>query len=113
MVEKSVRALLDKTRMKALYLKMRFAGLSFSVTVSFCGTLGQGGMMDDRRTHHGKSIKSSGKDTNEVLPREHRVAALVKRWLMGTHQGSFEKNTCRLIWTNLRSGSIAAHFFAA
>jgi transposase-like protein len=38
--------------------------------------------------HQRTSIKSSGKDAHEVLPGVHRVAALVKRWLMGTHQGS-------------------------
>lgn len=38
--------------------------------------------------HQSTSIKSSGKDAHEVLPGVHRVAALVKRWLMGTHQGS-------------------------
>ena len=27
-----------------------------------------------------------------MLPGVHRVAALVKRWLMGTHQGSFEED---------------------
>lgn len=42
--------------------------------------------------HQGTSIKGSGKDANEVLPGVHRVAALVKRWLMGTHQGSFEED---------------------
>ena len=26
--------------------------------------------------------------TDEILPRVHRVASLLKRWLMGTHQGS-------------------------
>ena len=35
--------------------------------------------------HQRTSIKSSGKDAHEVLPGVHRVAALVKRWLMGTH----------------------------
>jgi transposase-like protein len=46
----------------------------------------------DEYIHQGTSIKGSGKDANEVLPGVHRVAALVKRWLMGTHQGSFEED---------------------
>ena len=50
------------------------------------------GAAKDEYIHHGTSIKSSGKDANEVLPGVHRVAALVKRWLMGTHQGSFEED---------------------
>lgn len=38
--------------------------------------------------HQSTSIKASGKDAHEVLPGVHRVVALAKRWLMGTHQGS-------------------------
>ncbi|EQD32258.1 hypothetical protein B1A_04099 [mine drainage metagenome] len=48
------------------------------------------GATKDEYLHHGTSVKGSGKEANEVLPGVHRVAALVKRWLMGTHQGSFE-----------------------
>jgi transposase-like protein len=32
-------------------------------------------------------LRGSGADAHEVLPRVHRVASLVKRWLLGTHQG--------------------------
>ena len=52
----------------------------------------------DEYIHERTSIKGSGKDANEVLPgvpldaQRHRVAALVKHWLMGTHQGSFEED---------------------
>jgi transposase-like protein len=45
----------------------------------------------DEHIHHGTSISRSGKEANEVLPGVHRVASLVKQWLMGTHQGSFEE----------------------
>ena len=48
--------------------------------------------LTDEYIHQGTSIKVSGKDANEVLPGVHRVAALVKRWMMGTHQGSFEED---------------------
>jgi len=50
------------------------------------------GATKDEYIHQGTSIKVSGKDANEVLPGVHRVAALVKRWMMGTHQGSFEED---------------------
>jgi transposase-like protein len=33
-------------------------------------------------------IAHSGKTASEVLPGVHRVASLLKRWLMGTHQGA-------------------------
>jgi transposase-like protein len=34
------------------------------------------------------TIKKSGKPAHELLPRVHRVVSLLKRWLMGTHQGA-------------------------
>ena len=33
-------------------------------------------------------VRGSGKTADELLPRVHTVVALVKRWLMGTHQGA-------------------------
>jgi hypothetical protein len=33
-------------------------------------------------------IAGSGFDAHELLPAVHRVAALLKRWLLGTHQGA-------------------------
>ena len=34
------------------------------------------------------AIAASGKTASQVLPRVHRVVSLLKRWLMGTHQGA-------------------------
>ena len=34
-------------------------------------------------------IVNSEKDASELLPQVHLIISLVKRWLMGTHQGSF------------------------
>jgi hypothetical protein len=39
-------------------------------------------------THEAYNVSKSGKQAHELLPAVHRVAALVKRWLLGTHQGS-------------------------
>ena len=49
-------------------------------------------------THQCTSIKGFGKDAHEVLPGVHRVAALAKRWLMDTHQGSIgaDHATCAI-----------------
>ncbi len=38
------------------------------------------------------NIKGSGLPANVTLPAVHRVASLLKRWLMGTYQGSFGKD---------------------
>ena len=38
--------------------------------------------------HKATSVKGSGMQAHKVLPAVHRVAALVKRWLLGTHHGA-------------------------
>ena len=38
-------------------------------------------------THRPRVIRGSGQTASTLLPRVHRVAALLKRWLLGTHQG--------------------------
>jgi transposase-like protein len=38
--------------------------------------------------HKVTNISRSGKPAHEAMPRVHRVAALLKRWLLGTHQGA-------------------------
>jgi len=35
-----------------------------------------------------KQIAGSGQTASQLLPRVHRVVSLLKRWLMGTHQGA-------------------------
>lgn len=41
--------------------------------------------------HNIVNIKRSGMLAHELLPHVSRVAALLKRWLLGTHQGAIEK----------------------
>ena len=42
--------------------------------------------------HHATSIAASGDPAHVVMPRAHRVASLLKRWLLGTHQGAVRPN---------------------
>ena len=42
----------------------------------------------DRRSQ--RAARARGEDPGELLPGVHRVASLVKRWLLGTHQGSVD-----------------------
>jgi ISXO2-like transposase domain len=43
--------------------------------------------------HEVTILRGQGKDAAiELLPRVHRVAGLLKRWLPGTHQGSVSGN---------------------
>jgi transposase-like protein len=41
----------------------------------------------DGYLHEVKTITGSGKEADELLPHVHMVDSLVKRWLIGTHQG--------------------------
>jgi transposase-like protein len=42
---------------------------------------------EDGYIHEVKTISGSGHQAHELLPHVHMVDSLVKRWLMGTHQG--------------------------
>jgi transposase-like protein len=46
------------------------------------------GYTHDRRSQ--RAARARGDDPGELLPGVHRVASLVKRWLLGTHQGSVD-----------------------
>ena len=41
--------------------------------------------------HRTRVIRGSGKKGSTLLPRVHRVASLLKRWLLGTHQGAVSR----------------------
>jgi len=42
--------------------------------------------------HQQRVLSSSGKEAHIALPGVHRVSSLVKRWLLGTHQGAVEED---------------------
>lgn len=42
-----------------------------------------------RHTRH--IVERSTKEASTLLPRVHRVASLLKRWLLGTHQGAVSR----------------------
>jgi threonine dehydrogenase-like Zn-dependent dehydrogenase/transposase-like protein len=50
--------------------------------------LEKAGYGHDRRSQ--RAAHAAGEDAGELLPAVHRVAALIKRWLLGTHQGSVD-----------------------
>lgn len=45
------------------------------------------GLKDFGFIHRPRVVCASEKDASTLMPRVHRVAALLKRWLLGTHQG--------------------------
>jgi transposase-like protein len=49
---------------------------------------GYGSLEGKGYRHRITHVKRSGRLAHELLPRVHRVAALLKRWWLGTHQGA-------------------------
>lgn len=41
---------------------------------------------------HNRIIQAGGENAPKLFPRVHRLASLLKRWLLGTHQGRVERS---------------------
>lgn len=52
------------------------------------GHAGYNGVVDVGYLHDRHSLYASGDRAHVAMPRVHRVASLLKRWLLGTHQGA-------------------------
>jgi len=52
------------------------------------GWKGYNGVGEHRFSHIATNIKASGDPAHVAMPEVHRVASLLKRWLLGTHQGA-------------------------
>lgn len=57
-------------------------------TIRTDGWVGYSGLDGKRYAHEATVIKGSGGSAPDLLPRVHRVVSLLKRWLLGTHQGA-------------------------
>ena len=49
------------------------------------------GLPESGYGHRRLVIRGSGENPDALLPRVHRVVALLKRWLLGTHQGAVDR----------------------
>jgi transposase-like protein len=49
------------------------------------------GLAQHGYTHRPRVVSGSGQTGSTLLPRVHRVAALLKRWLLGMHQGAVSR----------------------
>jgi len=56
------------------------------------GLASYSGLKSAGYVHRPKVIHGSGKNPDAVLPRAHRAASLLKRWLLGTHQGRVQRS---------------------
>jgi len=64
------------------------AAVESSSEVHSDGWKGYNGLSGQGYRHRVTNISSSGDPAHVSMPGVHRVAALLKRWLLGTHQGS-------------------------
>ena len=60
------------------------------ITDGWKGYCGLSKLGYDHQPRSQRAAQKQGEDPGILLPGVHRVAALVKRWLLGTHQGSTE-----------------------
>jgi len=56
------------------------------------GWEGYEGLKRQGYAHKPRVIRGSGKTVSALLPRVHRVATLLKRWMLGTHQGAVSRD---------------------
>jgi transposase-like protein len=57
-------------------------------TIHTDGWRAYAGLQSSGYDHEVTLIRGRPKDASKLLPRVHRVASLLKRWLLGTHQGA-------------------------
>jgi len=77
-----------RDRLKGIIIEQAIEPGSTIVTDGWSGYSGLTGYQHERIFQSGNR-KPGGTDEN-LLPRVHRVASLLKRWLMGTHQGGVQ-----------------------
>jgi transposase-like protein len=61
------------------------------------GHAGYNGVAGAGFTHDRHSLYATGDPAHVAMPRAHRVASLLKRWLLGTHQGAVRAAAARLL----------------
>jgi transposase-like protein/ribosomal protein L37AE/L43A len=69
------------------------------------GWLGYEPLGSNGYDHEVTFLKGKKKAPSELMPRVHRVISLLKRWLMGTHQGAVSLEHLDTTWTNSLSAS--------
>lgn len=64
------------------------SAISEDAVIRTDGWVGYNGLPKLGYKHRSRNISASGDPAHVVMPRVHRVASLLKRWWLGTHQGA-------------------------
>ena len=70
-----------------VWIRCCYEGLVCSV-IHTDGWEGYAGLEDIGYRHKEKILRGNRKKAHELMPRVHQVASLLKRWILGTHQGA-------------------------
>lgn len=95
--EKNARAAIGRIRLKRVRDVCAASLLNFiresvepGATIHTDGWKGYAGLAATGYKHHITAISSGEEKAHEVMPRVHKVASLLKRWLLGTLQGGVQ-----------------------
>lgn len=96
--EKNGRAAIGRIRLKRVRDVSAESLLNFireavepDATIQTDGWKGYAGLAAKGYKHHITTISSREEKAHEVMPRVHKVASLLKRWLLGTLQGGVQQ----------------------
>ena len=73
------------------------------------GWPGYSGLKKEGYVHQVTVVSRHEQSASELMPRVHRVMSLLKRWLLGTHQGAVSHKHLDYTWTSSPSVSTAAN----
>ena len=73
------------------------------------GWPGYSGLKKEGYVHQVTVVSRQEQSASELMPRVHRVMSLLKRWLLGTHQGAVSHKHLDYTWTSSPSVSTAAN----
>jgi hypothetical protein len=85
--KRKLQALMTDASSRSLIPFVLFA-IAPGSQVRIDGWTGYTGLAKEGYPHHAVSISSSGDPAHVVMPGVQKIASLLKRWLLGTHQGS-------------------------
>jgi carotenoid cleavage dioxygenase-like enzyme len=80
-----------RTRQPRAWSHLSWRNIEPGSVIHTDGWAGDGGVPAKGFDHQVTVLKGKKESASELMPRVHRVASLLKRWLLGTHQGAVRR----------------------